>query len=168
MTRINSFLSNCMGKESYPELRIDNRIMKKGSPALATFDGMLIFTYPENKCIVVSRKIYTSNTNALFIEEWQLRNGSDKPIKLSVSSARTVKFTNENIAIVSTCKGVEPVSVKLGETLCDNRHYDSIAGISPGATCDGAPSNMVIMMLDGLSKKYKLKLLTLPDLVSSE
>jgi len=127
------------GKESDPELRVDNRIVKKGSPASATFDGMLTFTYPENKSIVVSRKIYASNRNALFIEEWQLRNGSDKSIKLSVSSARMVKFTNENIDIVSTCKGVEPVSVKLGEMLCNKGHYDSIAGIPLGTPCNGTP-----------------------------
>ena len=87
---------------------------KKGSPASVTFDGMLTFIYPENKGIVVSRKIFPSNTNALVIEEWQIRNVADKPVKLSVSSARLVKYADEHIAIVSTCKGVEPVSVKSG------------------------------------------------------
>ena len=104
-----------IGTESDPELRVDNLIMKKGSPTSATFDGMLTFTYPENKGIVISRKIYPSNVNALVIEEWRLRNVSDKPMKLSVSSARLVKFADESIAIVSICKGVEPVSVKSGE-----------------------------------------------------
>ena len=64
------------GTEPDPELRIDNLILKTGSPVSATFDGMLTFIYPENKGIVVSRTIYPSNTNALVIEEWQVRNNS--------------------------------------------------------------------------------------------
>jgi hypothetical protein len=130
------------GKESDPELRVDNRIMKKGSPASATFDGMLTFTYPENKGIVVSRKIYPSNTNALVIEEWQLRNVSDKPVKLSVSSERQVKFTNENIAIVSTCKGMEPVSVKSGETLSFSASVQARLIADPDMVVDVARENL--------------------------
>jgi hypothetical protein len=106
-----------VGTELDPELRIDNLILKTGSPVSATFDGMLTFTYPENKGIVVSRKIYPSNTNAFVIEEWQLRNSSGKTVKISVSEARQVKFTDESIVAVWTCKGVEPVSVKTGDML---------------------------------------------------
>lgn len=105
------------GTDSDPELRINNVILKTGSPVSATFDGMLTFTYPENKVIAVSRTIYPSNANAFVVEEWQLRNISDKTVKLSVSSVRSVKFADENIAVVWTCKGVEPVAIKSGETL---------------------------------------------------
>ncbi len=105
------------GAESDPELRIDNLILKSGSPVSVTFDGMLTFTYPDNKGMVVSRKIYPSNTNALVIEEWQLRNNSGKTVKMSVSAARQVKYTDEEIVVVRTCAGVEPVSVEPGGTL---------------------------------------------------
>jgi hypothetical protein len=103
------------GTEPDPELRIDNLIMKLGSPESVTFDGMLTFTYPENKGIVVSRTIYPSNTNPLVIEEWQLRNNSGKAIKMSVSSVRQLKYTDEEIVVVRTCSGVEPVAVKSGD-----------------------------------------------------
>ena len=100
------------GTESDPELRINNLILKTGSPASATFDGMLTFIYPENKGIVVSRTIYPSNTNAVVIEEWQLQNHSGKAVKMSVSAIRQVKYTDEEIVVVRTCTGIEPVSVE--------------------------------------------------------
>jgi hypothetical protein len=105
------------GTESDPELRLNNAILKMGSPVSATFDGMLTFTYAENKGIFVSRTIYPSNAQALVIEEWQLQNKSDKAVKLSVSATREVKYTDEEIAVVRTCAGVEPVTVKPGDKL---------------------------------------------------
>jgi hypothetical protein len=105
------------GAESDPELRIDNVILKTGSPSSVTFDGMLTFTYPENKGISVTRAIYPSNTNALVIEEWQLMNSSAKAVKMSVSATRQVKYTDQEIVVVRTCAGIEPVSVEPGGTL---------------------------------------------------
>lgn len=105
------------GTESDPELRIDNLILKLGSPESVTFDGMLTFIYPENKGITITRKIYPSNKNALVIEEWQLRNGTGKVVKISVSSVRKVRYADEEISVVQTCNGVRPASVAPGETL---------------------------------------------------
>jgi len=99
------------GTESDPELRINNLILKTGSPESATFDGMLTFTYPENKGILVSRTIYPSSTNALVMEEWQLQNQSDKTVKMSVSATRQVKYTDEEIVVIWTCTEVEPITV---------------------------------------------------------
>ena len=105
------------GAEPDPELRADNLILKIGSPVSVTFDGMLNFTYPENKGIVVTRTIYPSNMNALVLEEWQVRNGSGKSVKMSVSAARQVKYTDEEIVVVRTCTGVEPVAVAPGDKI---------------------------------------------------
>jgi hypothetical protein len=105
------------GTEPDPELRIDNLIFKTGSPVSATFDGMLTFTYPENKGIVVSRTIYPSTINALVLEEWQVRNSSGKSVKMSVSAVRQVKYTDEEIVIVRTCTGIAPIEVASGDKL---------------------------------------------------
>lgn len=105
------------GTEPDPELRINNLILKMDSPVSATFDGMLTFIYAQNKGILVSRTIYPSNTQAMVIEEWQIQNQSDKSVKLSVSATRQVKYTDEEIVVVRTCAGFEPVSVKPGDKL---------------------------------------------------
>lgn len=105
------------GKEADPELRIDNSILKTGSPTSVTFDGMLTFHYPENKGIVVTRTMYPSSLNALVIEEWQVRNNSGKTVKISVSDARQLKYTDEEIVVVLTCTGIAPVEVAPGDRL---------------------------------------------------
>ncbi|MFA5814201.1 MAG: hypothetical protein WC865_01075 [Bacteroidales bacterium] len=105
------------GTDPDPELRMDNLILKTGSPESATFDGMLTFTFAENKGIRVIRTIYPSNTNALVIEEWQLQNQSEKTVKMSVSATRQLKYTDEEIVVIRTCTGVEPVAMKPGDKL---------------------------------------------------
>ncbi len=105
------------GTDADPELRVDNAILKAGSPESVTFDGMLAFAYPNNKGIAVSRTIYPSNTNALVIEEWQVRNNTAKPAKISVSAVRQVKYTDPEIVVVRNCTGLEPVTVEPGNTL---------------------------------------------------
>ncbi len=105
------------GKEADPELRIDNSILKTGSPTSVSFDGMLTFHYPENKEIVVIRTIYPSSLNAMVIEEWQVRNNSGKTVKISVSDARQLKYTDEEIVVVLTCTGIAPVEVAPGDKL---------------------------------------------------
>ena len=106
-----------VGAEPDPEVRLENLILKTGSPESVTFNGMLTFMYPENKGIVLSRTIYPSNTNALVLEEWQLLNRSGKAVKISVSDARQVKFADEYISVVRTCHGVEPVSLEAGNSV---------------------------------------------------
>jgi len=105
------------GKETSPELRINNSILKTGSPTSVTFDGMLTFSYPENQGIVVMRTIYPSNLNAMVIEEWQVRNNSGKIVKISVSNDRQLKYTDEEIVVVVTCTGIAPVEVAAGDKL---------------------------------------------------
>jgi hypothetical protein len=105
------------GPASDPELRINNVVLKTESPASVTFDGMLTFNYPDNKGIVVTRTIYPSNNQAFVLEEWQLRNNSGKPVKMSVSAFRRVNYTDEEIVAVRTCTGIEPASVEPGGVL---------------------------------------------------
>ncbi|HBB92784.1 MAG TPA: hypothetical protein DC042_13990 [Bacteroidales bacterium] len=126
------------GAEPDPELRIKNVILKPGSPESVTFDGMLTFTYPENKGIVLSRTVYPSNSDALVIEEWQLRNISGEAVKLSVSAVRQVKYTDEEIVVVRTCTGVEPVSVEPGKTLSFTVSIQARQIVSPDLVPDVA------------------------------
>jgi hypothetical protein len=108
------------GIESEPELRIDNLILKTGSPSSVTFDGMLNFNYPENKGIVVTRTIYPSNMNAMVLEEWQIKNNTGKPVKMSVSADRQVRYTDEEIVVVRSFEGIAPVTVAPGDKLLFN------------------------------------------------
>ena len=79
------------GRESNPEVRVNDQPLKNEFPASATFDGLLTLTYPETSGVVATRTVYPSMTKALVIEEWQVRNTTDKPVTVTVAPARKVK-----------------------------------------------------------------------------
>ena len=105
------------GRESTPEVRVNDQPWKSEFPSSVTFDGMLTLTYPEAGGVVVTRTVYPSMTKALVIEEWQVRNTTGKQVVVTVAPARTVKPVGEDIAIVWSCPGVKTAEVKAGGVL---------------------------------------------------
>lgn len=105
------------GRETNPELRVNDQALKCEFPASAAFDGLLTLTYPVSRGVLVTRTVYPSMTRAVVIDEWQVRNTSDKPVTVRVAPARRVKPVDEQIAIVWSCQGVESVAVKPGEMI---------------------------------------------------
>ena len=69
------------GNEPNSELRIDNLILKPGSPVSATFDGMLTFTYPENKEILLVVRYIHPIRMLWSWKEWKVRNNSVKRLR---------------------------------------------------------------------------------------
>jgi len=102
------------GRASNPEVRVNGQPLKNEFPSSATFDGLLTFTYPEIGGVVASRTIYPSTTKALVLEEWQVRNTTDKPVAVTVAPTRKVNLVDDNIAIAWICQGAQFASVKPG------------------------------------------------------
>ncbi|MBE7499566.1 MAG: hypothetical protein HS113_04510 [Verrucomicrobiales bacterium] len=105
------------GRESSPEVRVNDQPWKSEFPSSVTFDGMLTLTYPEAGGVVVTRTVYPSMTRALVIEEWQVRNTTGRRVAVTVAPARTVTPVGEDIAIVWNCAGVEAATVEAGGVL---------------------------------------------------
>jgi len=105
------------GRESSPEVRVNDQPWKSEFPSSVTFDGLLTLTYPAAGGVVVTRTVYPSMTKALVIEEWQVRNTTGKRVAVTVAPARTVKPVGEDIAIVWSCPGVKTAAVKAGGVL---------------------------------------------------
>jgi hypothetical protein len=103
-----------VGRELIRDVRVNGQPLKTEFPSSATFDGVLTFAYPEREGVVVRRTIYPSNTKALIIEEWQLRNIAAKPVTVTVAPARKENAGDDDIAIVWNGMGAEATSVKPG------------------------------------------------------
>lgn len=106
-----------VGADSIPELRINDRILKIGIPCTATFDGRLSFIYPTNAGVVVTRTLYPSMTQALVIEEWQVKNSGSQPVSLAVALGCKTQAMDEKKDIAWSCPEVKKVSVKPGESI---------------------------------------------------
>jgi hypothetical protein len=102
------------GRESNPQVEVNHQPLKNKFPSSATFDGLLTFTYPETEGVVASRTIYPSMTGALVIEEWQIRNSTDKQVAVSVAPIHKKNLVDGKIAIFWSCPGAQSVSVKPG------------------------------------------------------
>ena len=102
------------GRESEPELRVNDQVLPCPVPASATFDGMLTLTYPMSAGVAITRTVYPSMGDAAVIEEWQLRNTSDKPLTVTVAPHSKVTAVDEQVEIVRSCAGLESIAVKAG------------------------------------------------------
>ena len=105
------------GRESNPEVRVNDQPLKSEFPSSAAFDGRLTFTYPAAEGVVVTRMVYPSMTKALVIEEWQVRNTTGKRVTVAVAPARRVKPVDERSVVVWNCPGAKATSVKPGGVL---------------------------------------------------
>jgi hypothetical protein len=105
------------GRESRPDVRVNDQPLKSEFPSSVTFDGLLTITYPASEGVVVTRTVYPSMTKALVIEEWQVRNGTGKRVAVTVAPARKVKPVEDNIAIVWSCPEVQAAAVNAGGVL---------------------------------------------------
>lgn len=100
--------------ESIPKVRVNDQVLDFGFPSAVAFDGMLTLTYPVCEGMAVTRTIYPSMTRALVLDEWQLRNTTDKQVAVTVASERMVKPVHDPIACVWICQGLESTPVKPG------------------------------------------------------
>jgi len=113
------------GRDLNPPVQINGQPLKWQSPQKAAFDGMLTFTYPENQGVLVTRKVYPSNTNPLIIEQWQLCNNSTKPIQVSIDGVRRTIFGKyrrriekaDVLIVEAILPAVKTMTIKPGKSL---------------------------------------------------
>ena len=103
-----------VGRESDPELRVNDQPVQCLVPATATFDGMLTLTYPINAGIVATRTLYPAMGEAAVIDQWRLHNASDKPVTVMVAPNSKVTAVDAQVEIIRSCTGMEAISVKAG------------------------------------------------------
>ncbi|MEI7956552.1 MAG: hypothetical protein WCJ66_15405 [Verrucomicrobiota bacterium] len=104
------------GRAADPQLSVNERVVPCLVPTSATFDGMLTLTYPTSEGLAVTRSVYPSMSEAAVIDEWQLRNTSDKPLTLKVPPITKVDAVDEQVEIIRSCAGVESIAVNPGGT----------------------------------------------------
>ncbi len=128
-----------------PTGRINGQPLKFASPTKATFDGMLTFTYPEDQGIVATRKIYPSTTKPLIIEQWQFRNNTAKPIKITISGNRRAipgsfrgKVEGSELIVESISHTAEPFSIEPGDVFLFFRRLQCKVASDPDIEFDVA------------------------------
>ncbi|MEO0018008.1 MAG: hypothetical protein RLZZ522_1291, partial [Verrucomicrobiota bacterium] len=91
-----------VGAESNPALQVDGRPVQCGIPSTVAFDGMLTVVYPACGGIVATRTVYPSLRNPVVIDEWQLKNTTEKPLTVNFSIPGKMKAATEMTELVWT------------------------------------------------------------------
>jgi len=102
------------GRDPIPQARINDQPWQMPPPSSAVFDGMLTLIYPPAGGVAVTRTVYPSMTRALVVEEWQVRNATDKPISVAVAAGEKVSKSPGDVLATWTCPGRQAVSLKGG------------------------------------------------------
>ncbi|MCX7050264.1 MAG: hypothetical protein NTX50_32865 [Candidatus Sumerlaeota bacterium] len=105
------------GAGSNPALRVNGRPLRLDVPSSVTFDGMLTMVYPESEGIVPVRTVYPSLRSAVVVDEWRLRNATDKPLTVEVSMSGKITSATERTLLVWTTQGAASTVVESGATV---------------------------------------------------
>jgi hypothetical protein len=125
-------------RDLIPEILLDGKPLKDPLPARAGFDGILTLTYPESGGMVATRFIYPSMTKALVLDEWQMCNTSDKPVKVSVKPDRIEKREGETVIMVWQSHAMEPTTVAPGGVIAFHTDIHARLAGEPDMTFDVA------------------------------
>jgi len=123
-------------RDLIPEILIDGHPLTPAAPAKADFSGILTLTYPEIGGMVATRALYPSMTKALILDEWLLRNTSDKPVKVDVKPARIEKTEGEKVVMVWQTQAVETTTVAPGGVLAFHSNIHARLTNEPDLTVD--------------------------------
>ena len=106
-----------VGTEMDPDVRIidpgvtvkwkdglPGRPVALGFPVSVSFDGSLTLNYPASEGLTISRTIFPSTTKALVIENWRVRNTSDKDLSVSPAVSTNNLVRVGNITVSRSCK----------------------------------------------------------------
>lgn len=126
-----------VGADSKPALQVNGRPLRWPVPSSVAFDGMLTVTYPESEGIVSTRTVYPSLRNPVVVEEWQLRNVTDKSLTVDISMTGKATTATEMTALVWTCQGPVSTVVEPGGTV-------SLAGCLRAQLRDGADTDSAV------------------------
>ncbi|MEI7946502.1 MAG: hypothetical protein WCJ02_07390 [bacterium] len=101
-----------VGAAAAPEVQVNGRPLKFGIPISVYFNGVLTVLYPECEGIAAVRTLYPSMRNPVVVEEWQLRNVTDKPLTVDIGLTGKVTSATEKTVLVWSRQGPASTVVK--------------------------------------------------------
>ena len=103
--------------DAKPALQVNGQPLRCNVPSTVAFDGMLTVVYPASEGVVATRTVYCSQRNPVVVEEWQLRNATDKSVTVDFKAPAKVTAATENTLLVWTGQGPASSFVKPGGTV---------------------------------------------------
>jgi hypothetical protein len=125
-------------KDLLPKLLIDNTPIQDFLPNTVSFDGFLKVTYPETQGIIATRKLYPSMSEALVLDEWQLRNSSNKAVTLTVKPSRIETPEGKDVTMIWNSQAMVPTTIEPGGIITFHASVQARLNDQPDLTVDPA------------------------------
>jgi len=101
-----------VGSGELPVLQVNGIPLAFGVPTNVTFNGMLTVEYPACEGLVALRTVYPSMKNPVVVEQWQLRNVTNKTLTVEVAVLDRVTNATERTQLAWSSQGPRNVPLK--------------------------------------------------------
>jgi hypothetical protein len=106
-----------IGLRELPVVQAKGNPLSFGVPTAVTFNGLLTVEYPACEGLVAIRTVYPSMKNAVVVEQWQLKNITEKPITVDVTAMDRVTNATQRTQLVWSTQGAGATTLKPASVL---------------------------------------------------
>ncbi|MGM9511718.1 hypothetical protein ACS5NO_28545 [Larkinella sp. GY13] len=115
-----SYLKRSYAADVAPSVTVDGKALEASSLKQVVLDGILTLYHQPNQGLTLTRTLFPSTSRGAFVEHWNLRNTSSRPIQVAVTARRqTEQLTGlYGVYIIETTVIAQPlITLKPGQSL---------------------------------------------------
>ncbi|MCF8715515.1 six-hairpin glycosidase-like protein [Joostella atrarenae] len=132
-----AYLKESYSDEILPSIEVNNLIFSPSKLNAIVIEGKLEFIYMEDNGLVLSRTFYPSMNDRLFVEEWSLKNVTEKHIEINGTETTISREINGERGVYRT--KVES-NLKEKVTIGPNESYSFVIAMSASLNNESSPS----------------------------
>jgi len=101
-----------VGSGDLPVVQANGKPLLIGVPTTVTFNGLLTVEYPASEGLVATRSVFPSMRNPVVVEQWQLKNVTEKPITVKVVALDRVTNATQRTQLAWSSQGAGSITLK--------------------------------------------------------
>jgi hypothetical protein len=106
-----------VGPGELPVVQANGKTLSFGAPTAVTFNGLLTVEYPAGEGLVATRTVYPSMKNPVVVEQWQLKNVTNKTLTVKVVALDRVTNATQRTELAWSTQGAETTPLKPGSVM---------------------------------------------------
>jgi len=115
-----SYLTRTYTADVAPSVMVNGKALETGPLKQVTLDGILTISHQPQQGLTLVRTLFPSTTRGVFVERWELRNTSSRPIQVAVAARQQTEQVTGLYGgyVIETAVTAQPrTSLKPGQSL---------------------------------------------------
>jgi hypothetical protein len=101
-----------VGLPELPDVQVNGKPLAFGAPTAVTFNGILAVEYPVSEGMAATRLVYPSMRNPVVVEQWQLKNVTNKTLTVKVTALDRMTNATQRTQLTWSTQGAETTALK--------------------------------------------------------